>query len=132
MQEEIYHVIYDISEYIMWNAQLDEAQPGIRIAGRNINSFRYAVDTTLLVESREKIKRLLMKVKEESGKKGLKLSIQKNKIMTSPPTISWQIDGKKWKQWKTFFFFVSKITVDLTAAMKLKDSCSVEQKKSQT
>ena len=75
MQEEIYHVIYDISEYIMWNAQLDEAQPGIRIAGRNINSFRYADDTTLIAESKEELKGLLMKVKQKSEKVGLKLTL---------------------------------------------------------
>ena len=82
----------------MRNAELDEAQAGIQIAGRNINNLRYADDTTIVAESEEKLKSLLMKVKEESGKVGLKLNIQKTKIMASGPIISWQIDGKQWKQ----------------------------------
>ena len=82
------------AEYIMWNARLDEAQAGIKIAGRNINNLRYADDTTLMAEGKEELKSLLMKVKEESEKAGLKLSIQKMKIMASGPIISWQIDGE--------------------------------------
>ena len=82
----------------MRNARLDEAQAGNKIAGRNINNFRYADDTTLMVESEEELKSLLMKVKEESEKLGLKLNIQKPKIMASSPITSWQIDGKQWKQ----------------------------------
>ena len=78
----------------MWNAGLDEAQAGIKIAGRNINSLRYADDTTLMAESEEELKRLLMKVKEESEKVGFKLNIQKTKIMASDPMTSWQIDGE--------------------------------------
>ena len=78
----------------MWNAGLDEAQAGIKIAGRNINNLRYADDTTLMAESEEELKSLLMKVKEESGKIGLKLNIQKTKIMASSPITSWQIDGE--------------------------------------
>ena len=78
----------------MWNAGLDEAQAGIKIAGRNINNLRYADDTTLMAESKEKLKNLLMKVKEESGKAGLKLSVQKMKIVASSPSTSWQIDGE--------------------------------------
>ena len=78
----------------MWNAMLDEAQAEIKIAGRNINNLRYADDTTLMVESEKELKRLLMKVKEESGKVGLKFNIQKTKIMASGPITSWQIDGK--------------------------------------
>ena len=81
-------------EYIMWNARLDEAQAGIKIAGRNINNLRYADDTTLMEESEEERKSLLMKVKEESEKVGLKLNIQKTKIMASGPITSWQIDGE--------------------------------------
>ena len=77
---------------------LDEAQVGIKIAGRNINNLRYADDTTLMAESEEELKSLLMKVKEDSEKVGLKLNIQKTKIMTSSPITSWQIDGKNWKQ----------------------------------
>ena len=83
---------------------MDEAQVGIKIAGRNINNLRYANDTTLMAESKEKIKSPLMKVKEESEKVGLKLNIQKTKIMASGPTTSWQIDGETWKQWLTLFF----------------------------
>ena len=82
----------------MRNAGLEEAQAGIKIAGRNINNFRYADDTTLMAESKEELKSLLMKVKEESEKVGLKLNIQKMKIMASGPTTLWQIDGKQWKQ----------------------------------
>ena len=82
----------------MWNARLDKAQAGIRIAGRNINNLRYADDTTLMAESEEELKSLLMKVKTKSEKAGLKLNIQKTKIMASGPITSWQIDGKQWKQ----------------------------------
>ena len=82
----------------MQNAGLDEAQTGIKIAGRNINNLRYTEDTTLMVEREEELKNLLMKLKEESEKAGLKLNIQKTKIMASVPIILWQIDGKKWKQ----------------------------------
>ena len=82
----------------MRNAGLDEAQAGIKIAGRNINHLRYADDTTLMTESEEELKSLLMTVKEESEKVGLKLSIQKTEIMASDPITSWQIDGKQWKQ----------------------------------
>ena len=83
----------------MWNTGLDEVPAGIKIAGRNINNLRYADDTTLLAESEEELKTLLMKVKEESEKAGLKLNIQKTKIMASSPVTSWQINGKQWKQW---------------------------------
>ena len=85
------------AEYIMWNGRLDEAQTGINIAGRNINNLRYADDTILMVESKEELKSLLMKVKEESEKVGLKLSIQKTKIMASDPLTWWQIDGETMK-----------------------------------
>ena len=81
----------------MWNARLDEAQAGIKISGRNINNLRYTDDTTLMAESKKKLKSLLMKVKEECEKAGLKLNIQKTKIMASGPITSWQIDGKQWK-----------------------------------
>ena len=83
----------------MWNAGLDEVWAGIKIAGRNISNLRYADDTTLMAESEEELKSLLMKLKEESEKAGLKLSIQKTKIMASSPVTSWQINGKQWKQW---------------------------------
>ena len=86
------------AEYIMRNAGLDEAQAGIKIAGRNINNLRYADDTTLMAENEEELKSFLKKVKEESEKVGLKLNIQKMKIMASGPITSWQIDGKQWKQ----------------------------------
>ena len=85
------------AEYIMWSAGLEEAQAGIKIAGRNINNLGYADDTTLMTESEEELKNLLMKVKEESEKVGLKLNIQKTIIMASSPITSWQIDGKQWK-----------------------------------
>jgi len=96
----------------MRNAEVDEAQTGIKIAGRNINNLRYADDTTLLVESKEELESLLMKVKEESEKAGLKLNIQKVKIMASSLITSWQIDGEKMQTVKDFIFLGSKITVD--------------------
>ena len=86
------------AEYIMRNARLDESQTEIKIAGRNINNLRYADDTTLMMESEEELKSLLMNVKEKSEEAGLKLNIQKTKIMASGPIIPWQIDGGKWKQ----------------------------------
>ena len=113
------------AEYIMRNTGLDEAQAEIKIAGRNINNLRYADDTTLTAESEEELKSLLMKVKEESEEVGLKLNIQKTKIMASCPIIPWQIDGK---QWKTLFWGAPKSLQMVTAAMKLKDACSLEGK----
>ena len=110
----------------MWNAGLDEAQAGIKIAGRNINNLRFADDTTLMAES-EELKSLLIKVKEESEKVGLKLNIQKMKIMASGPITSWKI-GKQWKQWETLFFWVPKSLQMVTAVMKLKVACSLEEK----
>ena len=93
------HPAYYLSaEYIMRNAGLEEAQAGIKIAGRNINNLRNADDTTLMAESEEELKSLLMKVKEESEKAGLKVDIQRAKIMASSPITSWLIDGKQWKQ----------------------------------
>ena len=91
------------AEYIMWNARLDEAQAGIKIAGRNINNLRYADDTTLKAEGKEELKSLLMKVKEENEKAGLKLNVQKTKIMASGPITSWQIDGETMTTVKTLF-----------------------------
>ena len=88
----------------MWNARLDESQARTKVAGRNINNLRYADDTTIMAESKEELKSLLMKVKEESEKAGLKLNIQKTKIMASGPITSWQIEGKQWKQWETLFW----------------------------
>ena len=97
----------------MWNAGLDEAQAGIKIARRNINNLRYADDTIVMAESEEELKSLLMKVKEESEKAGLKLSIQINMIMTSSPIISWQIDRETlWQTVRDFIFLGSKITAD--------------------
>ena len=96
----------------MWNAGLDEAQAGIKIAERNINNVRYVYDTTLLAESEKELKSLLMKVKEESEKAGLKLNIQKMKIMASGPTTSWQIDGKTMETVTDFIFLGPKSTAD--------------------
>ena len=96
----------------MWNAKLDEAQAGIKIAGRNINNPKYTDDTTLLAEIKEELKRLLMNVKEESEKAGLKLNIQKTKIMASIPIISWHIDGETMETVKDFIFLGSRIIVD--------------------
>ena len=94
------------AEYIMRNAGLEEAQAGIKIARKNINNLRYAHNTTLMAESEEELKSLLLKVKEDSEKVGLKLNIQKTKIMASGPITSWEIDGKQWKQCQTLFFGV--------------------------
>ena len=110
----------------MRNTGLEEAQAGMKIAGRNINNLRYAV-TILMTESEEELKSLLMKVKEESEKVGLKLNIQQTNIMASGPITSWQIDGKKWKQWLTLFFWAPKSLQMVTAAMKLKDTYSLEE-----
>ena len=104
----------------MWNAGLDEAQAGIKIARRNINNLRYTDDTTLMAKSKKELKSLLMKVKEESEKAVLKLSIQKVKIMVSSPITSLQIDGKQWRQWEILFLGAPKSLQTVTSAMKLK------------
>ena len=111
----------------MQNARVDEVQAGIKFAGRNINNLRHADDTTLMAES-EELKSLLMNVKEESEKVGLKLNIQKTKIMASGPITSWQIDGKTMETVRDFIFGVPKSLQMVTAAMKLKDSCSLKEK----
>ena len=112
----------------MRNAVLDETQAGIKIAGRNINNLRYADDTTLMAESEEELKSLLMKVKEESEKVGLKLSIQKTKIMASGPITSWEIDGETVETVSDFIFLGPKSLQMVTAAMELKDAYSLEGK----
>ena len=112
----------------MRNAELDEALAGIKIAKKNINSLRYADDTTLMTESEEELKCLLMKVKEESEKVGLKVNIQKAKIIASGPITSWQIDGETVETLTDFIFGVPKSPQMVTAAMKLKDTCSWEEK----
>ena len=112
----------------MRNAWLEEAQAGIKIAGRNINNLRYADDTILMAESEEELESLLMKVKEQSEKIGLKLNIQKTKIMASGPITSWQIDGQTVETVSDFIFGGSKITSDGDAVMKLKDAYSLEGK----
>ena len=104
----------------MQNARLDEAQAGIKIAGRNINNLRYADDTTLMAESEEELKSLLMKVKEESEKVGLKLNIQKTRIMTSCPITPWQIDGETMETVTDFIFLGSKITADSDCSHEIK------------
>ena len=114
------------AEYTMQNAGLDEAQAGIKTAGRNINNLRYADDTTLMVENKEELKSLLMKMKEKNEKAGLKLNIQKTKIMASGPITSWQIDGETMETVTDFIFLNSKITAD--GDMKLKDIYSLEEK----
>ena len=106
----------------MRNAGLEETQAGIKIAGRNINNLRYADDTTLMAESEEELKSLLMKVKVQSEKVGLKLNMQKTKIMASSAITSWEIDGKQWKQCQTLYFWAPKSLQMGTAAMKLKDT----------
>ena len=125
----------------MRNAGLEEAQAGIKIARRNTNNLRYADDTTLMAESEEELKSFLMKGKVESEKVGLKLNIQKTKIMASSPITLWQVDGETmfplWQtvhcpQWQTFFSWAPKSLWMVTAAMKLKDACSLEEKQWQT
>ena len=110
----------------MRNAGWMKAQTGIKIAGRNINNLRYADDTTLMAESEEELKNFLMKVKEESEKAGLKLNIQKTKIMASGPITSWQTDGENVEAVSDFIFLGSKIRM-VTATMKLKDACFLEE-----
>ena len=112
----------------MRNAGLAEAQAGNKIAGRNINNLRYADDTTLMAGSKEELKSLLKKVKEESEKVGLKLNIQKMKIMASGPTTAWQIDGETVETVTEFIFWAPKSLQMVTEAIKLKDSCSLEEK----
>ena len=116
------------AEYITRNTGLDEAQAGIKIAGRNINNLRYADDTTLMAESKEELKSLLMKMKEESEKVGLKLNIQKTKIMASGPITLWDIDGETVETVSDFIFGAPKSLQVVTAAMKLKDAYSLEGK----
>ena len=111
----------------MWNARLDEAHAGIKIARGYINNLKYAGNTTTMAESEEELKSLLMKVKEESEKVGLKLNIQKTKIMAFSPITSWQIDGETVES-KTLFFWSPKSLQLVTAAMKWKDACSLEEK----
>ena len=115
------------AEYIMQNAGLDDSQAGIKIVRRNINNLRYAVDTTLMTESEEELKSFLMKVKEESEKVGLKLNIQKTKIMASGPITSWQIDGKKVETVTDFIFLGSIITADDDCSHKIKRHLLLER-----
>ena len=112
----------------MQNTGLNEAQTRIKIAGRNINNLRYADGITLMAESEEELKSLLMKLKEESEKVGLKFSIQKTKIMASCPITSWEIDGETVETWLALFFWAPKSLQMVTAAMKLKDAYSLEEK----
>ena len=112
----------------MWNAGLDEAQAEVKISGRNINNLRYADDTTLIAESEEELKRPLMKMKEESENIGLKLNIQKTKIMASGPITSWQIDGETMETVTDLIFWAPKSLQMVIAAMKLKHAYSLEGK----
>ena len=116
------------AEYIMRNAVLDKAQAGTKTARRNINNLRYADDTTLMTESKEKLRSLLMKLKVDSEKVGLKLNIQKTKIMASGPVTSWEIDGETVETVTDFILGASKSLQVVTAAMKLKDAYSLEGK----
>ena len=112
----------------MWNAGLDESQARINIAEKNTNNLRYSDNTTLMAESKEKLKSLLMVVKEESEKAGLKLNIKETKIMASSPIISWQIEGEKVEAVIDFIFWAPKSLQMVSAAMKLKDTCSFDGK----
>ena len=120
------------TKYIMRNARLNEAQARIKIAGRNSNNLRYADDTNHTVESKEELKSLLMKVKEESEKPGLKFNIQKTKIMALDSSLHGKEMEKQWKQWQTLFLGAPKSLQMVTAAMKLKDACPLEEKLRQT
>ena len=124
--QNAYMLIYLIC--IMQNAGLDEAQAGIKISRWNINNLRYADDTTLMAESKEELKSLLMKVKKKSEKAGLKLSIQKQRSWYPVPSLHGKQMGKQWKQWQTLFSWAPKSLQMVTAAMKLKDACSLEEK----
>ena len=112
----------------MWNAGLNEAQAGIKIAGRNTNNLRYADDTTYMAESEEELKSLLMKVNEKSEKAGLKPNIQKQRSWHPVPSFHGKQMGEKWKQWQILFSWAPKSLQMVTAAMKLKDACSFEEK----
>ena len=112
----------------MQKARMDESQAGIKIVRRHTNNLRCADESTLMAESEEELKSLMMKVKGESQKAGLKLNIQKTKIMASGPITSWQIEEKKWKQWQILYSWAPKSLQMVTAAMKLKDACSLEEK----
>ena len=116
----------------MWNARLVEAQAGIKIARRNINNLRYTDDTTLMAESEEELKSLLMKVKEESKKAGLKLNTQKTKILVSSPITSWQIDGKTVEIVADFIWGCFKVTADGDCSHEIKKYCSLGKKLWQT
>ena len=112
----------------MRNAEVEEAQAGIKVSGRNINNLRHTDDTTLMAESEEELKSLLMKVKEGSEKVGLELNIQKTKIIASDPITSWEIDGETMETVTDFTFVAPNSLQIMTAAMKLKDACSLEEK----
>ena len=116
----------------MGNAGLEDSQAGIKTSRRNINNLRYADATTLIAENEEELKSLLMKVKEDSEKTGLKRSLQKTKIMVSGPITSWQIEREKWKQGQILFSWAPKSLRMVTEVMKLKDACSLEEKLWQT
>ena len=116
------------AEYLIRNIGLDESQAGIKIAGRNINNLSYADDTTLMAESEEELKSLLMKGKEESEKVGLKLNIQKTNITASSPITSWQIDGETVETMRNFIVGLSKITADGDCSHEIKDAYSLEGK----
>ena len=123
-----HHAYLTYSVYIMWNARLDESQAGIKIAGRNISNFRYTDNTTLMAESEEELKSLMIWMKEESEKADLKLSTQKTKITTPSPTTSWKIEREKVGIWQLLFSWAPKSLWTVTETMKLKDACSLEGK----
>ena len=121
--------LFNLQSTIMWNARLNELQAGIKIARRNINNLRYANDTSLMAESEEELKSLLMRVKKENEKASLKLNIKKTKIMASGPITSWQIDGETMERVRDFILGALQKSLQMvTAAMKLKDACSLEEK----
>ena len=128
VRKVFYPAYLTYAENIMGNTELVEAQAGIKIAGRNINNLRYADDTTLMAESEEELRSFLIKVKEESEKVGLKLNIQKTKVMASGPITLWQIDGETVETVSDFIFWAPKSLQMVTTAMKLKDAYSLEGK----
>ena len=128
----VYHYPSLYGVYIMWNARLDESKAGIEIAGRNINNLRDTDYTSLMAKSEEKLKSPLMRVKKQSEKAGLKLNSQKTNIMVFSSITAQHIEGEKWKQWQIFFSWDSESLWTVTAAMKLKDTCSLKGKLWQT
>ena len=131
-ENKVYHCFYFFPIYFPWSDGMDDSQAVIKISERNINNLRYADDTTLMAESKEEVRSLLIRVKKESAKAGLKFNIQNTKIVAYSPIISWQIEGEKVKTVTVLFSWAPKSVQMVTAALKLKYTCSLEEKLWQT